>query len=72
MVRKKNTTEKQEGPRGSIKNAHSHLDETRRTINDLIQYRLSMLNEDCKDPEKIKEFRGKALRAINELFDEEA
>jgi hypothetical protein len=56
---------------GSIHDAHMDLDETRRTITELIQYRLSILTDKCKDPDKIKEFRGRALRAINDLFDEE-
>jgi hypothetical protein len=57
----------------TIREAHQELDEVneaRKTITDLVNYRKALLDPEHGDFEKFDEIRGKALSAINHLFEE--
>jgi hypothetical protein len=42
---------------------------TKQTISELMNYRRSLMEVGSKDPGKIDEIRGKAINAVNDLFD---
>lgn len=44
--------------------------EARNSVKDLINFKNSMLDIEGGDPERVKEFKLKALKAIDELFEE--
>jgi hypothetical protein len=57
-----------------LQDCHEDLNEfreTKKTINDLLNYRMSLLDMAKADKDKINEFKGKAIEAINHLFDEQ-
>lgn len=56
-----------------IREAHDELNEfqaTKKTVTDLLNYKRSLIDIEDSDFEKINEIKGKAIEAINNLFDD--
>jgi len=59
--------------RVSINEAHEELNEfkaTKKTVTDLLNYKRSLIDIENNDFEKINEIKGKAMDAINSLFND--
>lgn len=57
----------------SINEAHEELNEfnaTKKTVTDLLNYKRSLIDIENSDFEKINEIKGKAIDAINNLFND--
>lgn len=50
--------------------AHEELIATRKTVTDLLNYKRSLIDIEHNDFEKINEIKGKAIDAINHLFND--
>lgn len=60
-------------PKFSIKELHEELNEynaTKKTVTDLLNYKRSLIDIENSDFDKINEIKGKALNAINNLFND--
>jgi len=53
-----------------IDEAHEDLNETKRTVNDLLNYKRSLMEAGGDDLEKINEIKSRAIEAINNLFND--
>lgn len=61
------------GNKISISEVHEELNEfnaTKKTVNDLLNYKRSLIDIENSDFEKINEIKGKAIDAINHLFND--
>lgn len=57
----------------SIRQIHEEMNEykaTQKTVNDLLNYKRSLIDIENSDFEKINEIKGKAIDAINNLFND--
>ena len=57
----------------SISEAHEELNEfkaTKKTVTDLLNYKRSLIDIENSDFDKINEIKGKAIDAINNLFND--
>ena len=57
----------------SINEAHEELNEfkaTKKTVTDLLNYKRSLIDIENSDFDKINEIKGKAIEAINNLFND--
>lgn len=57
----------------SISEAHEELNEfkaTKKTVTDLLNYKRSLIDIENSDFDKINEIKGKAIEAINNLFND--
>jgi hypothetical protein len=56
-----------------MREAHAELDEyneTKKTVTDLLNYKKSLIDIEDTDFDKINEIKGKAIDAINHLFND--
>jgi hypothetical protein len=59
--------------KNSINEAHEELNEfkaTKKTVTDLLNYKRSLIDIENSDFDKINEIKGKAIDAINNLFND--
>ncbi len=59
--------------RVSMSEAHEELNEfkaTKKTVTDLLNYKRSLIDIENSDFDKINEIKGKAIDAINNLFND--
>lgn len=57
----------------SIREMREEMDEykaTKKTVNDLLNYKRTLIDIENSDFDKINEIKGKALAAINNLFND--
>jgi len=57
----------------SIREVHEEMNEfnaTKKTVNDLLNYKRSLIDIENSDFDKINEIKGKAIDAINNLFND--
>ena len=57
----------------SISEAHDELNEfkaTKKTVTDLLNYKRTLIDIENSDFDKINEIKGKAIEAINSLFND--
>ncbi|PBQ34413.1 hypothetical protein CNR22_22415 [Sphingobacteriaceae bacterium] len=57
----------------SIREMHEEMNEykaTKKTVNDLLNYKRSLIDIENSDFDKINEIKGKAIDAINNLFND--
>ena len=55
-----------------MKEVNKDLQNTRRSVEELIKYRTALLEaKESGDLDKIKEYKGKAIEAINHLFEDD-
>jgi hypothetical protein len=57
--------------RGFMREAHEDLQESKQIIKDLLKMRRELYQGKHKDSEQLKEYREKAIDAINNLFSDE-
>ena len=57
-------------PKISISDAHEEFSATKKTVTDLLNYKRSLIDIDNSDFDKINEIKGKAIDAINNLFND--
>jgi hypothetical protein len=53
-----------------IEEAHAELNATKKTVTDLLNYKRSLIDIENNDFEKVNEIKGKAIEAINSLFND--
>jgi hypothetical protein len=61
-----------EDSKAMMKEVNQDLINTRKSVEELIKYRMALMEaKESGDLDKIKEYKGKAIEAINHLFDED-
>jgi hypothetical protein len=63
----------QSEPAISMREVHADLDEfnaTKQTVNDLLNYKRTLIDIENSDFDKINEIKSKAISAINNLFND--
>ena len=62
-----------ENPEFSIEEVYAEMKEynkTKKTVTDLLKYKQSLIDIEDSDFDKINEIKGKAITAINNLFND--
>ena len=66
-------SEENYGNKISMREVHEELNEfnaTKKTVHDLLNYKRSLIDIENSDFDKINEIKGKAISAINNLFND--